>query len=93
MSKFLLLFVVFTNLSIQAQNWKTPAIDDYGRIVAYKDAAVKPDPEKEYKMFFHITSKKEREGVNASLWKIARLINLLEASQVSKENIHVAAVN
>ncbi len=68
----LLLLVGIFSAQLQAQNWSTPAIASYGRIVEYKAAAVKPDAEKDCKMFFHITNKKEREGVNASLWKIAR---------------------
>ncbi len=88
----ILLLIAMLSTQLQAQDWKTPTIEGYGRIIEYEDVAVKPNPEKEYKMFFHITSKKEREGVNASLWKIARLINLLENSGVPRKNIHVAAV-
>ena len=79
-------------LSMNAQEWKTPTIEGYGRIAEYEDAVIKPDPTKEYKVFFHITSNEEREGVNTSLWKIARLINLLENGGVPKENIHIGAV-
>lgn len=77
---------------MNAQQWKTPTIQGYGKIVDYENVAVKPDPKQEYKVFFHITSAKEREGVNESLWKIARLINLLENGGVPKENIKIAAV-
>ena len=77
---------------MNAQDWKTPVIEGYGRIADFEDVVIKPDPNAEYKILFHITSDEEREGVNTSLWKIARLINLLESSKVSKQNIHIAAV-
>lgn len=93
MKKIFLLFILsIIAFPLHAQDWKTPAIDGYGRIVEYDKVAVKPNPETNYKMFFHITSNKERQGVNASLWKMARLINLLESGKVPKKNIHVAAV-
>lgn len=77
---------------MNAQDWKTPTIEGYGRIVDYEDVAIQPDSATTYKMFFHITTSKEREGVNVSLWKMARTINLLENSGVPKENIQLAAV-
>lgn len=85
-----ILFII--SLNITAQNWKTPTIEGYGRIMDYENAVIQPDPELEYKVLFNITTDKEREGVNVSLWKIARLINLLENAKVPKENIHLAAV-
>lgn len=77
---------------MKAQEWRTPIIKGYGKIVNYENAAIKPNPELEYKYFFHITKAKEREGVNDLLWKIARTINLLEDSGVPKKNIKIAAV-
>lgn len=76
---------------MSAQEWKTPTIDGYGRIKDYKDAVIHPDKNSEYKVFFNITTSTEREGVNVSLWKIARLINLLESAGVQKKDIHIAA--
>lgn len=80
------------SVNMNAQDWKTPIIEGYGRIVDYEDAVIKPDPSKEYKVLFHITSDKEREGVNDALWKMARTINLLENGGVPKKNIHVVGV-
>lgn len=85
-------FLIGICLNMKAQDWKTPVIEEYGRIAEFGNVAVKPDPTKEYKLFFNITSDVEREGVNTSLWKIARLINLLENSGVPKQNIHIGAV-
>lgn len=86
----LILIGIFFNMN--AQEWKTPTIEGYGRIAEFEKVAVKPDPSKEYKVLFHITSDKEREGVNVSLWKMARLINLLENGGVPHKNIHIVAV-
>lgn len=86
------LILIFISLNMNAQDWKTPVIEGYGRIVDFDNVAVKPDPSKEYKILFHITSDKEREGVNTSLWKMARLINLLENGGVPHKNIRVVGV-
>lgn len=86
------ILLIMLSLNMTAQNWKTPAIEGYGRIVAYEDVAIQPDPSKEYKLIFHITSDQEREGVNLGLWKIARLVNLLDSGGVPKKNIHVVGV-
>lgn len=78
--------------TMNAQNWQTPIIEGYERVTDFPDAKIQPDPAKEYKILFHITSANEREGVNAGLWKIARLINLMGLRNVPKENIHLVAV-
>ncbi|EGV43708.1 hypothetical protein BZARG_1235 [Bizionia argentinensis JUB59] len=93
MTKYIgILFITIIHFNMNAQDWKTPTIEGYGRIVDYEKAVIKPDPASEYKLLFHITTDKEREGVNVALWKIARTINLLENAGVPKKNIHVAAV-
>lgn len=86
------IFLIGICLNMNAQDWKTPVIEGYGRIAEFKNVAIKPDPSKEYKFLFHITSDKEREGVNASLWKMARLINLLENGGILHKNIHIVGV-
>lgn len=93
MTKYItIFFIAIIHFNMNAQDWKTPIIEGYGRIVDYENAVIKPDPAAEYKLLFHITTDKEREGVNVALWKIARIINLLENGGVPKKNIHVAAV-
>ena len=93
MRNYLTIILITTmQLHLNAQNWKTPTINGYGRIVDYENTIITPDSLTTYKIFFDITSDKEREGVNASLWKIARLINLLENSGVPKKHIQIAAV-
>ncbi|TYB78507.1 DsrE family protein [Bizionia myxarmorum] len=87
-----ILFIVIIQLNMNAQSWKTPTIEGYGRIVEYDNVAIKPDSTAHYKLFFNITTDKEREGVNVSLWKMARIINLLENGGVPKNNIHIGGV-
>lgn len=86
------IILIFLNLSMTAQEWKTPIIEGYGRIAEYENVAIKPDPRKEYKLLFNITSANEREGVNTSLWKMARTINLLENGGVPHKNINIVGV-
>lgn len=77
---------------MKAQNWETPIIEGYGKIVHYDKAQHKPDPSKDYKIIFHIKDGKERENVNEGLWKIARLINLMGSYKVPKDNMKIVAV-
>ena len=90
--QIILIFLIATNLNMNAQDWKTPTIEDYGRIAELENVVIKPNPKRVYKVLFHITSDNEREGVNESLWKMARLINLLENGGVPPQNIHVVGV-
>lgn len=87
----ILVLTLFSS-TMNAQEWETPIIKGYGKIKDYKDAAVQPDKNLDYKILFHITSDKEKEGVNASLWHIARQINLLGASGVPKKHVKIVAV-
>lgn len=91
-SNFTLILIMLFCITMNAQNWKTPTIEGYGRIADFENVAIAPDSSLDYKVLFHITNDKEKEGVNTSLWKIARLINLLENGGVPKKNIHIAAV-
>lgn len=86
------LLTVFTQNTMNAQDWETPIIEGYGKIVHYEKAENKPDPSKEYKIIFHIKDGKEREGVNEGLWKIARLVYLMGSYGVSKDHLKVVAI-
>ena len=86
------LVLTLFSTTMNAQQWETPIIKGYGKIKDFKDASLQPDKHKEYKILFHITSDKEKEGVNASLWHIARQINLLGVSGVPKMNVKIVAV-
>ncbi|MBR0552590.1 DsrE family protein [Stakelama marina] len=76
----------------QAQSWETPVIKGYGKIMDYKDVAVRPDPKLDYKLVYGIHDDKMKGGVNATLWSIARNVNLLRAGGVPKDKIHIVAV-
>lgn len=79
-------------MTLMAQDWQTPIIEGYGKMVANDSAVMQPNPEKEYKIIFHIKSDAEREGVNEGLYKVARLINLLGNGGVPAENLKIVAV-
>lgn len=77
---------------MDAQQWQTPTIDGYGKVIYFKNAALQPDVNAEYKILFKITSTTDMEGVNNSLWHIARQINMLTIAGVPKNKIDIAAV-
>lgn len=89
---FLLLSFTFFMNTTFAQTWETPAIQGYGKVKYFKNAALQPDITKEYKILFHVTSSLETEGVNNQLWHIARQINVLSIAGVPNKNIKIAAV-
>lgn len=74
-----------------AQVWITPVIEGYGKIIELKDVATQADPNLEYHIVFDLKDDREMEGVNIGFFKIARMINMLGASGVPKENIHLTA--
>ncbi|CAL66255.1 DsrE family protein [Christiangramia forsetii] len=92
--KNLLKYLLILTISFQmnAQEWQTPTIDGYGKIKYFDDTAELPDTSLTYKMIFNIDSEKEKEGVNAGLWKIARTLNLLKAGNVANEKIDIVAI-
>lgn len=89
---FAVLLTFFIQNTMNAQDWETPIIEGYGKIVHYDNAQNKPDPSKEYKIIFHIKDGKEREGVNEGLWKIARLINLMGSYKVAQDHLKIVAL-
>jgi len=74
------------------KKWETPLIKGYGAIKYYKNSARQPDKNLDYKVMFHVSSDKEQDGVNNSLWHMARLMNLLYVGNVKKSNIHIVGV-
>lgn len=86
---FLLLILSFP---MHAQEWQTPAIEGYGKIKYFENAAVLPDTSLSYKILFDLKEDTEKDGVNAGLWKIARTLNLLKAGKIPNENINIVAV-
>jgi intracellular sulfur oxidation DsrE/DsrF family protein len=86
-----LLIILITTSTLNAQEWITPVIEGYGKIIDFKNVDARPDAALDYKLVFDITAEREMEGVNMGLWKIARVINMLEAADVPKEKIHLVA--
>lgn len=86
------LVTLFIQNTMNAQDWETPIIDGYGKIVHYDAAENKPDPSKEYKIIFHIKEGKEREDVNQGLWKVARLINLMGRNDVPQDSLKIVVI-
>jgi len=72
--------------------WETPLIKGYGSIKNYKNAAIQPDKNLDYKVVFKITSNKTKDGVNNKLWHMARLMNLLDVGGIKKRNTHIVGV-
>ena len=79
-------------LPATAQEWTTPIIEGYGKIKYYKNTDLQPQKDMQYKVAFDLKSDKKKEGVNAGLWKMARLLNLLGAAGVPAENISLVGV-
>ena len=74
-----------------AQEWTTPVIEGYGKILELKDVAAQPNASMDYKIVFDVKDDREMEGINIGLFKIARMINLLGAGGVSPEKVHIVA--
>lgn len=74
------------------QNWTNPAIKGYGDILYSSKLALQPSAKEDYKVVFKVTSSKEKNGVNAQLWHMARLVNLLTASGVSRDHMHIVGI-
>lgn len=70
----------------------SPAIDGYGDVVPMPDAAMQPDPKGEYKTVFDVTKGAEMRGVNASLFRVARAVNVFTSAGVPLAHLHFVAV-
>ena len=75
-----------------APAWQNPAIKTYGKIVDYKNVKVRPDPKLDYKLLFSVSNDKTNGDVSATLWSLARTVNLLKAGGVPQNHIHIVAV-
>lgn len=92
-------FAIFSNLflafifssPLRGQEWQTPLIEGYGEIKYFDQTAQQPDPNQEYKLLFDVKSDEQKNGVNKSLWIIARTLNLMDVTNVSSSNVKVVA--
>lgn len=69
-----------------------PAINGYGNVVAMPDAATQPDKHAQYKTVFDVTSGAELRGVNRSLFRVARAVNVFASAGVPLSHLHFVAV-
>lgn len=79
--------------SLPGTVWINPIIKDYGRVHPRPDAAVQPDPNADYKIIVDVThGSKERDKMDGSLERLARLVNLLGYAKVPQDHVHIVAV-
>ncbi len=71
---------------------RAPAIANFGTITPIDGHAVQPDPELRYRVVFSITEASPADGVNRSLEKVARYLNLLAAGNIRPEAGDIVAV-
>lgn len=88
---FLVAVLTIAAQSSTAQEWVTPVIEGYGKIIDLKDVATQPDPVLDYNIVFDLKDDREMEGINIGFFKVARMINMLGAGGVPKEKIHITA--
>lgn len=92
MKKILLILIasMATQLS-SAQEWITPIIEGYGKIIDFKEVAALPDSNKEYNIVFDLKDEREMEGINIGYFKIARMINMLGVNGISADRVNIVA--
>lgn len=84
--------VAAQNVSAKDIAWTTPLVKGYGPIKYDPTLAMQPDKTLDYKVVFKVVKPKNKAGVNAKLWHVARLLNLLYAGGVPKDHIHLVVV-
>ena len=73
--------------------WTTPTIQGYGRIHMSPHAAYQPDKSATYKIVFALTkAPKTPAGVNPSLDRVARTVNLYVAAGVPVAHLKIVAI-
>lgn len=97
MKKFLILFVVFSNLHVinaQTPVSKTgPLIDGFGKAYLINNADLQLNTNAEYKVIFDIyTDNSKGNQINPLLNTVARFLNMHAQQGVLKENMKVAVI-
>lgn len=88
----LICFLITTYNFTNAQKNSTMMIKKYGTIEVSDDLINQPNPNEQYNILMRITKDIEHNGVNKTLWHVARLYNLLHSANVPKENIHIVVL-
>ena len=86
------LFVISQVASAAGPQWETPFLHGYGPIKYYKNAPNQPNKNKEYNLIVRITTPKTRHGIEAKLFLMARLTNMLRMGGVPQNHIHMVGV-
>ncbi len=92
MSRLFTALLLLSSFNALSQNWQHPRIPGYGAIVAVPDAALTPNANRAHRIVFDLASADTKDGVNAGLWYLARLRNLLELAGVPADSIQLAGV-
>lgn len=73
--------------------WVHPVIPKFGGVHPRPDAAAQPDPNADYKIFVDVESTPKDMGeMLPSLWRLARLVNLMGYAKVPPGHVHIVAV-
>ena len=73
--------------------WVTPAIEGYGQIHPLPKAAYRPDPSKNYRIVFAMTTaSKSPQELNPALERVARTVNLYASAGVPLSHLKFVAV-
>lgn len=79
--------------SSAASDWEYPLIKGFGKVRSYPDAAVQPDPQKEYKVLFSIAqAARAKDQFHPGFEQVARLLNLFGLAGVPSSNLKVVLV-
>ncbi len=76
-----------------APKWIYPAIPDFGGVHPREDAAVRPEPKEDYKIFVDVVSDhQDKSGNFVALNRLARIVNLMAYAKVPPEHVHIVAL-
>lgn len=74
-------------------NWINPVVKDYGRMHPVTYGALKPDPNKTWKVVFDVgNGATDQDGINKALWHVARAVNVYADAGVDHEHRQFAVV-
>ena len=85
-------FLVLACATAVAQDWRHPAVDRYGDVVAVPEATYRPSPERAHRIAFDLAGREDKDSVNVSLWYLARLVNLYALAGVPTDSLEVVGV-
>ena len=75
-----------------AQNWQHPAVPRYGDVVEVEEPVFAPAPDRLHRVAFDLAGREDKDGVNVSLWYLARLRNLYALAGVPADSLDIVGV-